>query len=302
VEVGYPPLKYPTSSILEYKGAGEAMLIQQPWRIGAVSYLNTKPLIYHLEKFLTNSVITLDLPSRLADRLACDELDVALIPSVEFLRGKNLSIVSNACIACHGPVRSVRVLFRCPPDQVKSLALDEGSRTSAALAQVLLAQRFGIRPQLQGLAINADFKSSPADAILIIGDRAMDVEEGDYYTTWDLGQQWFNETGLPFVFAMWVARLPLADEVAQSLEACRDTGLDHIDSIVAAEAPRYGLSTASCDEYFRKHLHFVLGSKELDGLNLFRDQANSIGLLDSPPFRVSTTNASPPNVHPVIVS
>ncbi|HAC90720.1 MAG TPA: hypothetical protein DCF63_08815, partial [Planctomycetaceae bacterium] len=90
-------------------------------RIGAVSYLNTKPLIYGLERQLPKSELTLDLPSRLADQLTAGELDVALIPSVEYLRGgDDLQIVSDACIACRGPVRSVQLLFRCDPKQVKT--------------------------------------------------------------------------------------------------------------------------------------------------------------------------------------
>ncbi|MEZ6075292.1 MAG: MqnA/MqnD/SBP family protein [Pirellulaceae bacterium] len=99
--------------------------------IGAVSYLNTKPLIFGLQQQL-DCQLRLDLPSRLADDLAARKLDVALIPSVEFLRGRQFSIVSDACIACRGPVRSVRVLFRKPPQRARSLALDEGSRTSRA--------------------------------------------------------------------------------------------------------------------------------------------------------------------------
>ncbi len=248
------------------------------WRIGAVSYLNTKPLIYGLREQLPDSELILDLPSRLADRLAAGELDVALIPSVEFLRGNGLGIVSDACIACRGPVRSVRVLFRKPPEQVRSLALDEGSRTSAALAQVLLAERHGVRPARQQLGIGDSIEACAADAILVIGDRAMSIDTGPYYTTWDLGEEWLKETGLPFVFAMWVARENMPPEIANALQLARDTGLANLDEIIARESPKYGLSTASCDEYFRRHLYFYLGQRELAGLQLFSEQAAAIGL------------------------
>lgn len=247
------------------------------WRVGAVSYLNTKPLIYHLRENLPGCRLVLDLPSRLADQLAQDQLDVALIPSVEYLRGEGLSIVSDAAIACRGPVRSVRLLFRCPPDQVRSLALDEGSRTSAALAQVLLWERYSVRPKCVGLPIDQRYDECPADAVLIIGDRAMRVDERPYVTTWDLGEQWWRDTGLPFVFAMWVAR-QVDPEVVQALEQSRDAGLEHLDEIVAVEAPKYQLSSGSCYAYFRQQLHFTLGDDERRGLELFRELATSIGL------------------------
>ena len=139
------------------------------FRIGAVSYLNTKPLIYHLEEMLPDARLSLDLPSRLAIGLHKGELDVALIPSIELFRSpsENLAIVSDACIACRGPVWSVQLLFRKPPEQVHTLALDEGSRTSAALAQILLLDRFGIRPQLQPLPIGHAAETADADAVLV---------------------------------------------------------------------------------------------------------------------------------------
>ncbi len=248
------------------------------WRIGAVSYLNTKPLIYGLQSQLPGAELILDLPSRLADRLADGELDVALIPSVEFLRGQHFSIISDACIACRGSVRSVRVLFKRPPSEVRTLALDEGSRTSAALTQVLLAERFGVRPLKQQLDIDATIEECTADAVLVIGDRAMDLDTSRYCESWDLGEEWVRETGLPFVFAMWVARQSVLPEISEALQNARDAGLANLDEIVARESPRYGITNASCEEYFRRHLHFYLGSRELAGLELFSEHATAIGL------------------------
>ncbi len=255
------------------------------WRIGAVSYLNTKPLIYGLRELLPGSQLILDLPSRLADRLGAGELDVALIPSVEFLRGRGLGIVADACIACRGQVRSVRVLFRKPPREVRTLALDEGSRTSAALSQVLLYERFGIRPARQQLDIEASIESCTADAILVIGDRAMNLDTRNFCDSWDLGEEWLKDTGLPFVFAMWVAREAVVPELCEALQQARDAGLANLDSIVDKESPRYGLTTTSCQEYFRRHLHFYLGQRELEGLQLFANQAFAIGLAPRP-FKV----------------
>ena len=253
--------------------------------IGAVSYLNTKPLIYGLQQRLLDCRLRLDLPSRLADDLTADRLDVALIPSVEFLRGTQFSIISDACIACRGPVRSVRVLFRRPPQQVRILALDEGSRTSAVLAQVLLARKYALRPELLPFHIEDDIATVQADAILMIGDRAMNIDTSGYVADWDLGDQWTRETGLPFVFAMWVASPAIADQssvanqLARALQHTRDAGLAQIEDIIAQEAPRYGLTADACRAYFLEQLHFKLGPRELAGLERFRHWAVELDLL-----------------------
>ena len=150
-------------------------------RIGAVSYLNTKPLIHGLRQRLSGvGELSLNLPSRLAQDLASERLDVALIPSVEFFRGHNYRIVSDAAIACRGPVWSVRLLSRVPAKQIKRLALDEGSRTSAAMVRVLLSETYSLSPQTIPLAIDQTPESVDADAILLIGDRAMHPERGVY--------------------------------------------------------------------------------------------------------------------------
>ena len=259
-------------------------------RIGAVSYLNTKPLIHGLSRRLSDCELVLDLPSRLADGLTTADLDVALIPSVEFLRGgEELAILSNACIACRGKVRSVRLLFRCPPRQVKTLALDEGSRTSAVLAQVLLHERFGIRPKLLPLPIEADYEPCPADAVLVIGDRAMRIDSGLYAADWDLGQHWWDWTGLPFVFAMWVFRqsslsLDQRAAIGRALEDARDGGVQQVAAIAAAEAPGHRLSVEDCVSYFTRQLHFTLGTEERAGLDLFRARSERLGLLAPPPL------------------
>src|SRR5260221_1678380 len=149
-------------------------------RIGAVSYLNTKPLVYRLAELAPEHELGFDLPSRLADELAAGRLDVALIPSIEYFQRSDYTIVSDACIACRGPVRSVKLLSRVPLEQIGTLALDEGSRTSAALVRILLHERFGLKPKLLPFPIDARPESIVADALLLIGDRAMQPPVGAY--------------------------------------------------------------------------------------------------------------------------
>lgn len=251
------------------------------FRIGAVSYLNTKPLIHHLDRVLPGAELSLDLPSRLATQLGAGQLDVALIPSIELFRSPagNLAIVSDACIACRGPVWSVQLLFRKRPEEVRTLALDEGSRTSAALAQILLLDRCGVRPELEPLPIGSPAESSSADAVLVIGDRALRGWGDEFQEVWDLGDQWCRATELPFVFAMWVARpLPNLAELAAGLEAARDAGLRDTREIAAEYAPLHGLSLEACRDYFEKFLHFKLGTREQGGLELFYQRAIEVGL------------------------
>src|SRR5215831_17415917 len=140
-------------------------------RIGAVNYLNTKPLIHDLEELAPEAELVLDVPSRLADLLAEGRLDVALIPVVEYFRGGRYRVVPDIAIASHGPVLSVTLFSRVPWAQVRRVALDEGSRTSAALTQILLRKKYGIRPVVEPLPLDRAAEELDTDAVLLIGDR-----------------------------------------------------------------------------------------------------------------------------------
>jgi len=251
-----------------------------PLRIGAVHYLNTKPLIYGLTEQEPGLRLELDLPSRLADRLAVGELDVALIPVFELLQQPGYTIVSDACIACRGPVWSVKLFCRVPPAEIKTLALDEGSRTSAALVRVLLQQRFGLSPRLEPLPIGDSLGQTTADAVLLIGDRAMRSPGGRFAEVWDLGDEWCRSTELPFVFAVWAARAGVdAARVERVLGETRDRGLAHLREIAAVEAAPLGLTQPECFTYLDKNLHFTLGPREQAGLEAFARSAIECGLL-----------------------
>src|SRR5215207_3255379 len=136
-------------------------------RVGAVNYLNTKPLIERLTDFAPNIALSLDLPSRLADQLAAGELDVGLIPVVEFFRGDNYGLVPNVAIGSRGPVLSVTLFSKVPWPEIRTVALDEGSRTSAALTQILLRKRYGIHPEVRPLPIAAAADALNTDAVLL---------------------------------------------------------------------------------------------------------------------------------------
>ncbi|MDZ4687450.1 MAG: menaquinone biosynthesis protein [Planctomycetaceae bacterium] len=252
-----------------------------PLRVGVVSYLNSKPLFEDLAELLPDADIRLDYPSRLADQLAAGELDVALIPSVEYFRGqhRNYEIVSDACVAARGPVLSVKLYSRVPPGKIRTLALDEGSRTSATLARVLLVERYGVEPQLEPLPMQCTTQDTLADAVLLIGDRAMFPPEEQFPVTWDLGQEWFEWTGLPFVFAMWVARPGLdLEPVEAALSEARNRGESRLIDIAHREAPTLTLPVLTAVQYLTLNLHYRLAAAERTGLRLFHQLAARNGL------------------------
>jgi len=254
--------------------------------VGAVSYLNTRPLVHGLGG--PGLTLRFDLPSRLADGLAAGALDVALIPTIELFRGNGYSVVSDACIGCRGAVMSVKLFFRTKPERVATMAVDEGSRTSVALSRILLAERYGVRPRLETLPIGGRLSDTAADAVLVIGDRALGGHGGPaddggcFQLVWDLGDEWCRWTGLPFVFAVWAAR-PGVDPVAlaslaRALEAARDRGRRSLASIAAIEAAGHGLTVPQCLGYLRDNLHYDLGADERAALALFRARAAALGL------------------------
>lgn len=253
-------------------------------RLGAVSYLNTRPLIWGLgQRLRGDGSLSLDLPSRLADGLRRGDLDVALIPSVEYFRGlaSGYRMVSDAVIACRGPVWSVRLLSRVPVRQIRRLALDEGSRTSAAMVRILLWEMYGLKPETVSLPIDQSPEDAAADAVLLIGDRAMHPARGTYAEIWDLGDRWCRWTELPFVFAMWVARAGVdCSGLADILEQCRDEGLRQLESIAADEAAGHGLTKEDLYRYFAENLHFRFGPGERTGLDAFQARAESLRLLE----------------------
>jgi chorismate dehydratase len=254
-------------------------------RIGAVTYLNTRPLVYGLEEDLGGHELIYDLPSRLADRLANSELDVALIPSIEFLRRPDYTIVSDACIACRGPVLSVKLFSRVPLSKIQTLMLDEGSRTSVAMVKILLWERFGIAPQTFPLPMGLTLEQTSTDAVLLIGDRAIHAQHAAFPHVWDLGDEWCRFTELPFVFAVWTARPGIeVAEMSSLLSSSRDIGMSLIETIVDREAVRYGLTYDACREYFRRHLHFYFGPREKEGLKLFARHAAKLGEISLDPY------------------
>jgi chorismate dehydratase len=264
-------------------------------RIAAVSFLNTRPLIHGLEA-RPDIVVARALPSRLADLLAAGAADVALLPVVETFRGRSGSILPGTGIACGGEVGSVKLFGRGPLAGIGRVRADRGSRTSVALADVLLREAAGVSAEFHEAEPIPGNLPEAGEAVLVIGDRCFEYERGIAGTdVWDrdLGAWWNEMTGLPFVFAVWAARPGLADDraagLADILAAARDKGLAAIEEIAAAAAAEgclghAGEATAEAIVYYFRHdLTYRLGPAEERGLVRFHELCVRHGLAPEGP-------------------
>jgi chorismate dehydratase len=253
--------------------------MSDPLRIGAVNYLNTKPLICDLEQLAPEAELVLEVPSRLADRLAEGELDVALIPAIEYFRSGRYTIVPNISIASRGPVLSVTLFSRVPWTGIRRVALDVGSRTSAALTQILLRTKYGVQPEIMPLSLDQAAEDVDADAVLLIGDRAMRACLPGFAHAFDLGQEWRDWTGLPFVYAFWAVRAGVVlGPVEEALVEAKQRGLARVGEIAHREAPGLGLDAGFCRRYLANIIHFDLGQREQEGLHHYYMLARELGL------------------------
>jgi chorismate dehydratase len=183
-------------------------------------------------------------------------------------------------VAARGPVLSVKLHCRVPPEAVRRLALDEGSRTSAALARILLAERCLTHPEIEPLPLDCDTEATTADAVLLIGDRAIHPPRERFACTWDLGEEWQLWTGLPFVFAMWGARAKAElGNLDEALAAARDRGVSRLEGIARREAPRLGLPEHVARNYLTRNLYYRLQAPERQGLSRFQQLAIKHGLV-----------------------
>ena len=247
-------------------------------RIGSVSYLNAKPLIYGLDNF-EDLQVALDVPSRLLEDLQGDLFDLALLPVIDYQRMDNLCVVPAGGIGSEGETLTVRIFSKQPIEKIQSLACDTDSHTSVALARIILAERFGVHPEFRPLD-----RAAPDDARLLIGDKVICEEPRGFPHQLDLGAAWKKQTGLPFVFAVWIARdgVDLRD-VPQRLARAKRQGLAHVEEIIGQYAVPRGWPADVARRYLTHHLQFDIGERELSGIRLFHELAANHGLIPSPP-------------------
>jgi chorismate dehydratase len=253
--------------------------IVTPVRLGAVSYLNTRPLVYGLEQRNDLFDIRFDVPAQCAALLHEGRIDVGLIPAIEYLRGE-YTIVPGVAIVSDGPVASVAIFSRVPVDRIETLAMDISSRTSVALTRILCARRWQITPKLVPAEPDLRGMLARADAALIIGDPALVIDhEANGLLKIDLGTEWQDFTQLPFVYAMWCGRADACrPEHVAELNAARQRGVRGIDAIASAESGGDGARARLVANYLRDNLSYELGAREIAGLRRFHELAHEQGI------------------------
>jgi len=248
-------------------------------RVSAVSYLNTWPLIWGFQHGPERGLFEFrfDLPAQCAAALASGEADIGLVPSAELDR-LGLDFFPDVGIACEGPVRSILLVSRVPADSIRTLAVDSGSRTSVALARIILGERYGCFPEVFAHEPVLDRMLARAEAALVIGDPALRLDPAELgMATLDLGEEWVRWTGLPMVFAVWAGRPEKLGGPAREAFICSwQWGRDHIDEIVRQAADERGFPEPLAREYLTRHIQYRLGPEHLDGLAKFRALARAL--------------------------
>jgi chorismate dehydratase len=230
-------------------------------RISAVAYTNTKPFIYGIEKSkLLNQIdLSLDIPSDCAYKLINNQVDIGLIPVAAIPFVPNANIVANYCIGSVGAVNSVFIFSNVPVAEIKTIKLDLQSRTSNQLAQVLLKFHF---------KVDVDFISDQealTDAIVLIGDRTFGRKQ-DFAYAYDMGEEWMKFTGLPFVYAAWVANKQISSTFIAEFNEALSFGLAHRNELLK-ELPTQ--SNFDLEDYLLNKLDFELTAEKRKALDLF---------------------------------
>lgn len=247
-------------------------------RIGAVSYLNARPLVAGLDAHPDRFTLRHDLPSRCAELLHAGAIDLGLVPSIEYLAG-DYRLVPGIGVVSDGPVASVALFTKVPVDRVRSIALDTSSRTSVALTRVLCAHRFGISPSFISRGPDLPMMLAEADAALLIGDPALFADAAALgVAKIDLGAEWKAMTGLPFVYALWTGRPGIVNpQDVALLQDARDAGIAGSERVAREFFPDDPRKQAIGAQYLRAHIRHVVGDRELAGLARFYDLAGQVG-------------------------
>jgi len=247
-------------------------MLDKTW-VGAVSYLNTKPLIYGFEQgAMTDDVhLVLDYPSNLAKRMNKGELDVALLPIAAIADLERPFIFSNYCIGADGAVASVCLFSEVPLEQIETIYLDYQSRSSVALLKVLLKNHWQKKVKFIEAEENYITKIKGTTAGLIIGDRAFEQLK-NFKNIYDLAAEWKAFTGLSFVFAAWITNKNLSEKFVHEFnKACR-MGFEHLPEIIADQHyPHYDLET-----YYTQNISYKLNNEKHKAIELFKQYISKL--------------------------
>jgi len=236
-------------------------------KVGAVSYLNTKPLLYGIKRsgeLMQQIELIEEYPSKIASMLIDGAIDVGLVPVSIIPKLKECHIVADYCIGANGDVASVCLFSEVPIEKIEKVLLDYQSRTSVNLCKILLKHFWKISPSLEDTKEDyiKDIKGTTAG--VVIGDRALAQRKVSPYI-YDLGGAWKTMTGQPFVFAAWIANKQLPTDFVKQFNEANAIGLKHIDEVITANSNGvYDLNI-----YYKKNISYELTKEKLAGMNKF---------------------------------
>jgi len=238
-------------------------------KISAVSYTNTQPFIYGIRHTdIINKIdLSLDIPADCAQKLIDNQVDIGLIPVAAVINLPYWEIVSDYCIGANGPVNSVFIFSNCPIEDVKTLQLDPESRSSNNLARVLLQHYWKLNPDMIVGAADYGQSQDPNTAFVQIGDRTFGKKD-KYAYSYDLAEVWKAFTGLPFVFAAWIANKHIPKDFMTEFNQSLKYGLDNRAVVIAKLPVR---NDFDLDDYLMQKLDFDLNEGKKKALNLFID-------------------------------
>ena len=248
--------------------------------VGCVPYLNAKPLVRRFRDLGDRSPVQVvyDVPSRLPQLLEEGTVQAILVSSIEALRGP-CRVADGVAIGSHGEVRSVRLFSKVPFERVTTVALDQSSMTTNALAQIVLADAYGVRPEVKLFPPVLSEMLAETDAGILIGDAGMRQPANGLYVL-DLGEAWSDLTGLPFVWAVWLGGDGLSPELAGLLRHAARWGRQHLEEIVPGAAEETGFTVTDARAYLAEVMDYDLGPGQKAGLAEFGRRLVAHGLLE----------------------
>lgn len=257
----------------------------RPVRVGCVSYLNTRPLIEGVEK-LPGLELVVSPPAELIGKLLGNEVDIALISVIDAARHQGeVALLDCGVIGCDGPTHTVRVLLRKEPREVKRIRVDRESHTSVALMRIVLAERYGVSPEVVEIDARTEELADEDDGVLVIGDKAETGAQAgkDWAKELDLGAEWKALTGLPFVYAAWAARKREAGDerigVARDmLDRQRRHNATRLSWIAAERAQAHGWRPERAREYLRDFMRYELTDEARGAVERLFELAGRHGL------------------------
>jgi len=235
-------------------------------KVGAVSYLNTKPLIYGFEQGMMQDEMELliDYPSNIAKALIDNQIDIGLVPVAIIPELKQHFIISDYCISSDGAVESVGIFSEVPIEEIDTVLLDYQSRTSVVLAQVLLKEYWKLSPIIKKARPDFEQDIKGKTAAVVIGDRALKLHGVSRYY-YDLGLAWKEHTGLPFVFAAWISNKNVNDSFIKNFNKANEVGLSQLDKVIARQQAEF----VNLEAYYTKFIQYRLTDEKRAGLELF---------------------------------